>query len=676
MMKKQASKPANIRNKKVFAPTLRISYIVLLLAYTLIPVVLPNLEAIDSNGLKFLSLSIINLLCFIFLIMSNEQTNEPGPIQFFFRTRIGFAYTLFMAVILLSFTKAINMGEAFITFCMYFSVFAAALNLSVILRSDKRYLRWISIVLAVVLITDSITVFYNILLYITNQIGTIEDIKSVYTNKNILAAAIFIKMTFSLWLLIYENGWVKKVGYFSLCCAFLAIFFLSARAFYFGSFLLVTSGIAFMLILNFRNKTPQPFKTPGLVIGAFMMALLIFTMSQRYLYTKNGDKYNISFSQRISQVNNNVSDAWRLGAWKNSALLFKKDPLLGVGIGNWKINVLEYENKQKNHSTYLIRNHNDFIQIVTETGIFGGLLFISLFVLIGLNFIIAFFKKETKGDSVKYLFIPAFGIASYSIDAFFNFPSERPEIQSIFALLLAAGIAYSPLNFNLSFVSLQSRIHNLKSKILLTRVQYACYILVLLGCSYVFSLYFKSQKLQQLIESDFTSGAPHHNSSLFLNELPAIPTVTSLGVEPLVVSVARYMMVEGKFRESINLLHPDKSSPWDGRREFFLANSYNKLGKKDSALYFARQAVEMRPHYFTNVNFLAGLLIENSRKEEAIHVLQDYVTKEQYAKEPWLILAGLYKEIGDTINADNTLNEAIKYLPMEKDFILKTAGKK
>ena len=675
-MKKQPLKPAKSRTQIVEAPKLRISYFVLLLAYTLIPVYLPNLEAIDSNGLKFLALSIINLLCFVFLMMANEEKNEPGPIRLFFGNRIGIAYTLFMSVILLSFTKAINIGEAFITFSMYFSVFAAALNLSIILRSDKRYLSWISIVLVIVLILDSFTVFYNILLYITNQIGTIEDIKSVYTNKNILAAAIFIKMAFALWLLIYEKGWVKKVGYFSLCCAFLAIFFLSARAFYYGSFLLVISIIAYLLILNFRNNAPQPFKLPGLVLVALIIGLLIFTMTQRYLYPKNGDKYNISFTQRISQVNNNVSDTWRLGAWKNSTSLIKKDPLLGTGIGNWKISVLEYENKQKNHSTYLIRNHNDFIQVATETGIFGGLLFISLFVLISLNFLMAFINKEPDKESLKYLFIPAFGIALYSIDAFFNFPSERPEIQSLFALLIASGIAYSPLTFNLSSLSPKSRFQNPKSKNLLTRLLYASYILILIGSSYVFSLYFKSQKMQMLIESDLTSGAPHHDSNFFLKELPIIPTVSSLGVEPLAVSIGRYMMMEGKFQESIDLLIPDKSSPWDGRREFFLANSFNKLGKKDSALNYARKAVEIRPRFFTNVNFLYGILIENSRKEEAIRLLQDYINKEKYAKEPWLILAGLYREVGDTIKADNTLNEAIKYLPSEKDFILKMAAKK
>lgn len=675
-MKKQAPKPTKSRTQIVVAPTLWISYILMLLAYTLIPVFLPNPDAIDTNGPKFLSLSIINLLAFLFLLTTSKQNNEPDPIRLFFGNRIGLAYSLFLVVMLLSFTKAINMGEAFITFSIYFSVFAATLNLSIILRSDKRYLRWISIVLAYILIVDSFTVFYNILLYITNQISTIEDIKSVFSNKNILAASIFIKMAFALWLFTYEKGWVKLVGYFSLFCGFIALFFLSARAFYFGSFLLVAVFVVFILILNKRSKTPQPFKIPGLVIGALVLALLIFTLTQRYLYPKNGDKYNLSITQRISQVNEVVSDAWRLSAWKNSALLIKKDPLLGVGTGNWKIRVLQYENQTKTHSTYMGRNHNDFIQIIAENGIFGGLLYISIFVLIGMNFLVEFFKNGPNEDSIKYFFIPAFGLALYSIDAFFNFPAERPEIQSLFALLVASGIAYSPLIFKFSVPRLHSRPTNQKSKILLTRIMYVSYICILVGSCYIFSLYFKSQKLQMLIESDFSSGVSHHNSSLFLKELPVIPTVSTSRVEPLNVCIARYMVNEGKFQESINLLLPDNLSPWDGRREFSLAYAYNKLGKKDSAQYFAKKAVEIRPRMFFYLNFLCNILIENSRKEEAIQLLQDYVTKEKSAKEPWIKLAGLYREIGDSIRANNTLNESIKYLPLEKEAILKMAGKK
>ena len=136
----------------------------------------------------------------------------------------------------------------------------------------------------------------------------------------------------------------------------------------------------------------------------------------------------------------------------------------------------------------------------------------------------------------------------------------------------------------------------------MTRVLYASYILILVGSSYVFSLYFKSLKMQMMIESDLASGAPQHDSSLFLKEFPVIPTVSNLGVEPLVVGITRYMVNEGKFRESVNLLLPDKSSPWDSRREFNLVFAYDQLGKKDSALYYARKAVEIKPRFFGNVN--------------------------------------------------------------------------
>ena len=630
---------------------------------------MPNQEAIDSNGSKFLTFSIINILAFIYLLMTDQPQKEHGSIRAFFRNRIGFAYTLFMAIILLSLSKAVNMGEAIITFSMYFTVFAATLNISIILRSDKGYIRWISIFLAIILILDSLTVFYNILLYINRQINTIEDIKSFFSNKNILTAAIFIKLAFSLWLITFEKGWAKSIGYVSLWFAFTAIFFMSARAFYFGTILIIFLYTIFILLLNYRFNTPQPLKTPALVLGGFIAALLFFTVTQKYLYPRNGDMYNVSVTERISQVNKEVSDSWRLSAWKNSAQLFKRDPILGVGLGNWKIRVLEYENKTKNHATYMVRNHNDFIQVFTETGVFGGLLFISILFMVCINFIVAFFRKDGTQETLKFLFIPAFGILMYGIDAFFNFPAERPEILSLFALLAAAGIAYAPESTNLAFIPSETKITNLKTERTRQKLLSLLYLLLLFSIIYIFSLLLRSQKLQTLIEIDVKSSAPQYNSEKFLKEIPPIPTVSTMGVEPLVTSITRYMISEGKYRESIALLLPDKSSPWDSRREFNLAFAYNQLGKKDSAIFFARKAVELKPRFYNNINLLTNYLVENSKESEAIKLLEEYVQVESYDNRPWLNLTNLIVMKGDSIKAIKTLNEARKYLPNDPSIL-------
>ena len=150
-MKKQYPKKTKVLSEKSATPPLNISYIIILLAYALITVLTPNLEALDSNGSKFLSLSILNLLSFIFLISRKELRPDPKFFWSFFINKIGLVYTLFMLVILVSFTKAINIPESILSFSKFFTVFCAAYILFLLLRSDKRYFRILVIVLVFVL---------------------------------------------------------------------------------------------------------------------------------------------------------------------------------------------------------------------------------------------------------------------------------------------------------------------------------------------------------------------------------------------------------------------------------------------------------------------------------------------------------------------------------------------
>ena len=130
---------------------------------------------------------------------------------------------------------------------------------------------------------------------------------------------------------------------------------------------------------------------------------------------------------------------------------------MGVGTGNWKVVVLKYENLDLKDFTYMYKSHNDFLEITAENGLPGGLAYTAIIGLI----LFCFFKtslKSIKDDSrLKFLFLPAFGILAYSVDAFFNFPADRPEIQSLFAMYVAGGIAFSGPGFtfnNQSFIKL------------------------------------------------------------------------------------------------------------------------------------------------------------------------------------------------------------------------------
>jgi len=661
-MKKQAPKTNRAKAETVKGPSAELPYFLILMAYAVITLITPNLGAFDSNGPKFLSLALLNLFAWLYLYLKADL--KEGAVQWsFFSNKVGLAYTLFLLVMLISFSKAINLTESLISFIKYFSVFAAAFNLSVILRKDKKYLKSLSIVLALVLITDSFTVFYNILRYISHQIGTIYEIKSVYSNKNILTAALFIKIPFALWLSTFERGWLRKLGFFSLFSAILAILFMSARTFYVGLILLALSYGTYLVVMAMREKSGKPYQMPLYFFGALALAFLLFSGTQRYLFPKVVDVYNESFAQRVSSsFSGETSSLLRLDSWKRSGVLLKENPFLGVGTGNWKIAVLEYEGPTRSDFTYMQKNHNDFIEVAAETGIFGALLFLSLFVFLVMNFVIAFFRPGAQEQDFKYLFLPAFGIFCYSLDAFFNFPADRPEILSLFAIFIAAGIAFSTPS--LKAFRTAGRWPSLVYTILTATL--------LLTSTYVLLLNFNSSKLQRLVYEDLPDGNLNQSSATFLQGFPGIPDIDLYG-EPIAVVKSRYLISEQKYREAIDMLLPDHASPYDGRKDYFLSLAYFKKGDSDSALYYAYRARDLKPLHFTNLGFICNKLEEKGKKEEATKILEDYVKTQKQEYQAWMYLGMVYTNDQQWEDAARILDSALRYYPQDSTFLKKQA---
>jgi len=113
----------------------------------------------------------------------------------------------------------------------------------------------------------------------------------------------------------------------------------------------------------------------------------------------------------------------------------KNNPLIGVGLGNWKIKSIEYD--RLNMSSYVVpyHVHNDFLQIGTETGVLGILLYLSIFIFIGLKSFIRSIDIKNK-FSYEYMAI-GLSLMVYFIDANLNFPHARVINQLVFIFLIA-----------------------------------------------------------------------------------------------------------------------------------------------------------------------------------------------------------------------------------------------
>ena len=133
----------------------------------------------------------------------------------------------------------------------------------------------------------------------------------------------------------------------------------------------------------------------------------------------------------------------RIIFWKKSAGLFTSHPLLGVGAGNWRINVascptpVNPDHIYKNY-TYS-QPHNEWIGFLTELGLPGLILTLLLFIV---PVVIVFYRLLVKSEKlpVAAIFYASF-ITGFLLFACFDFPFKRIEHNVIFFSALAFLIA-------------------------------------------------------------------------------------------------------------------------------------------------------------------------------------------------------------------------------------------
>ncbi len=406
---------------------LKPSYYMLMLAYLIVPVFVPSFNTFDTNGPKFLALALINIASFIILFNDPDYRKRPEVQIRFFRTYIGIAYALFMVISLLSFFNAINLVESLLNLIKALTIFGSTYILYVIFSSNRGYLLHLASALSMLLIIDSLSVFYNMLMYISREVTSIMDIKTVYSHKNILASALFIKLPASIFLIFFSRGWQKGLGYIAGLMTVLSILLLSTRAFYLGLALLMILLFVFALIRQVVAGKKGAMRNIAIFAATFVVALLLYSAAQRVLFPKNTDTiWNTGIVSRLGSIKADESSTHaRLTLWNWSVQIIRENPLLGVGTGNWKLIIMKYYNQRSTDFIVPYKNHNDFLEITAETGLIGGLTFISIFLLILFGFSRALIKSKIDDDRMKLMFLPAFWNCGLQCGCLFQLPGRQ-----------------------------------------------------------------------------------------------------------------------------------------------------------------------------------------------------------------------------------------------------------
>jgi O-antigen ligase len=273
---------------------------------------------------------------------------------------------------------------------------------------------------------------------------------ATFGNKNMAVHFLVLIIPINIGLLLNNKNKIQQILLaFALTITSLYLIYANSRAGYLSA---IAEVILFSIFI-FKHKKSSSTTHKVLILIAIVLPFIFnFTLNK-----------GVNIQTRMANIvkikaNTNVTNE-RIPMWLNTLAMLKENPILGVGLGNWRIQYPLYleaitkdtgasENKMHRHA------HNDWLEIMSSLGLVGLLL------LIWIAFtLIQFIKKLLKQQKQPFV---VFGLSmsfiGLFIDGFFSFPLKliiTPLlIMVIFASLVVLNQDKKEIKLNIGLIFL------------------------------------------------------------------------------------------------------------------------------------------------------------------------------------------------------------------------------
>tara|TARA_B100001063_G_scaffold247286_1_gene292171 strand:- start:8451 stop:10262 length:1812 start_codon:yes stop_codon:yes gene_type:complete len=372
---------------------------VLLISALLFCILSPKFGAIDNVSIRWFFLS---FSCLIYLIIVK-------PKSFFYESYSLIIFSIFLFSGICSIPYSINFSESLISISKYFVIVSVFLIVFNSIKKLKNPDLIISYLFIISLIIESLYTNVSFLLF------GFEELKGISMNRNISTFSLVFKLPFLLYLISKTNNGKSILLNILEILVVISVILLQSR----GGILSLLFIYTFLLFFKKRRK---------LILTVTKILLILF--GTIYMLPKISSAFNVKLQDSFSLINDESFNQ-RLEYYKNALDLFLEKPFFGNGIGSFKTESLKYYDEI---STIPYYAHNDFLQILSETGILGLLSYILIFIFL---FKILFrFKKSN--PIFPFLII---SITIYLFNSLINFPINRPQ-EVIPFVILASLITY------------------------------------------------------------------------------------------------------------------------------------------------------------------------------------------------------------------------------------------
>jgi len=559
------------------------------------------------------------------------------------------AFILFYGWSLLSVLWSIDLSEAILQSQLVFLSLALYMLISALTKEYPDFeSRYIQIFLLVLLFSFGLAFYKMSTLAYYNPYKII----SVSANNNLYSGFLIISLplVFSGYI-IFRGIW----KYISILAGILAIFFIiiiQSRAAYLG----IITGLLISIVL-LKIRYPKAFSKRNILTGLLSVILLtagifVFTASldntrkQYFLQKIRVWEYFRSYedlqAQNIRKLRHSYPEDHtimtafdysedyysnanlRLIFWQKSIGLITNRPVTGVGAGNWRLAIPSVINPPNPEHTIgnctYSEPHNEWVRIISETGITGFILAIFIFFLPPgfVLYRILFSPQKLPPETVFYV---AFIIGFYLFAAF-DFPMRRVEHNIVLWSVFAFMLHKVPLNqLRHSLFHRQMKWPNI---IFLCLLLFTVYVgLVRFRGEYYTVLMFRNERKNDARVIEYC----HKAENLFYHITPnALPI------------------------------------PW------FEGVAHYRLGEFDVAGKCFQRALKMTPYEVRVLNDYGAMLFKTGRPAEAINTLKEALVIDPFFDDARFNLGAIYYLTGQRDIAKVQIN-ACRDSQKKSDFL-------
>ena len=570
--------------RRIFEPSLIILF--------LIVGFIPYFDAIDKIAPQYLYLSIVNSIAAIYILFTSKKVVLKYA-SYVIASLFGLVIWSFISL-----THATNKAEVLIETSRVIIFLFSFVNLYVLINRNQSLLKYVPFLVSIILVIEVSMVYERFIERFTyGSYSRDMGLRAFSGNINITAFSILLKFPF----LLYTISRLKLkfiLSFLILTSYIFCLFLLGSRGA--NLMFLVTVILLFTLYFIFKHKFISEKK--------YLIFLLISSAVAGTINTQLF-KNNSSLSLIERSTNLNTSSTQQRIRFYNDALeSIKKYPILGVGIGNWKLHATEYDKPYMQDYTVPYHVHNDFLEIFAELGLPGFIFYFGIF--LWLFFLIFKVVKSKEFDDNNFsdlILLIVISLIVYLADSFLNFPFTRPlmQIQVLFFWALFLVI----IGHNYTFKNIFSIELNLE------KVYQKIIPLVLISSGLCFSIFISQKVFKSFRDQQFLTAAANGSYTNYSREyveslesdIPSV-TATTIPIETLKVNLI-YNLKDENLDDTLHyMIAKGKSqNPFLPFNELAKSVLLIKQENPDSAYVYAKKAFYDIPNHKIHFDLLMDI---------------------------------------------------------------------